>query len=340
MVPIIYHLGASRFSITIMRLNVSHNVSSERAIENCYMTYVVRSPSSSYVINSLVGCVVNAIFAIFGTFLNSLVVCVFWKTPKLRRKICYFMIMVLSSVDICVSIIVHPLHLVSSIAEITETSKCLYKMIYQTSAVIFSGMSTMTFFVMNIERYFSIVHPFFHRIHVSKRKCLMFSCIWWFICITTAVVPIFGVKINIFVTLLAHIVCLGTLFIYISIFYVARKSRSKTNEQIKGDTMAEESRKEREICSRNKSSLSQDIRLAKTYLLVVFCSLFCYAPNAVVLAIWRERLTTIDGVVQVKIWTVSLVAMNSTLNSLIFFWSNQTLRNEGFKVLKGLFKKS
>ena len=142
-------------SLSTMLFNASRNVSSEGLVESCYKTYVVRIPTTSYIINSVIGCVANAILAVLGTFLNALVVRVFWKTPRLQQKISYFMIMVLSSIDLCVSIVVHPFHLVNSIAEVTETSKCFYKMFYQTSVVMLSGMSYLTFFVMNIERYLS-----------------------------------------------------------------------------------------------------------------------------------------------------------------------------------------
>ena len=170
--------------------NASHNVSLDGLVESCYKTYVVRTPTTSYIINSVFGCVVNAILAVLGTFLNTLVVCVFWKTPTLRKKVSYFMIMVLSSIDLCTTIIVHPFYLVNSIAEIRETSKCLYKMFYQTSAVILSGMSFLTFFVMNIERYLAIFHPFFHKVHVTKRRCLLSSFLLWLACVVTGIAPI------------------------------------------------------------------------------------------------------------------------------------------------------
>ena len=96
-----------------MLFNASHNVSSEGLVESCYKTYVVRTPTTSYIINSVIGCVANAILAVLGTFLNALVVRVFWKSPRLQKKISYFMIMVLSSIDLCVSIVVHPFHLVN-----------------------------------------------------------------------------------------------------------------------------------------------------------------------------------------------------------------------------------
>ena len=149
-----------------MASNNSNLTNSYSSVEDCYKTYIVLLPTKSYIINSSIGCVINIILALAGTFLNLLVVCVFWKTPKLRSKVSYFTIMVLSCIDMCVGIIVHPLHVLSSVSEMTESSKCVYKMFYQTSAVIISGMSYLTFFVMNIERYLSIVHTIF-----SSYKC-------------------------------------------------------------------------------------------------------------------------------------------------------------------------
>jgi hypothetical protein len=35
-----------------------------------------------------------------------------------------------------------------------------------------------------------------------------------------------------------------------------------------------------------------------------------------------------------KLWSGTLVAMNSTFNCLIFFWRNSILRREGIKVVK------
>ena len=316
--------------------NASLNLSTESlTVEDCYLTYVVRKPTTSYIINSVFGCVVNAILAVFGTFLNALVVCIFWKTPTLQENVSYFMIMVLSSIDLCVSTIVHPFHLVNSIAEVTETSKCFYKMFYQTSVVILSGMSYLTFFVMNIERYFSIVRPFFHRVHVTKRRCLFTSFLLWLTCILTGIAPVFNLKIQIFVTTLALIVLIGTLYIYISIFYIARKQRHSSGQSTtRQEVDVEVSKRGRPEHSKKAVSFLHDLMLAKMYFIVVACNVLLNLPNAIVLAVYRERVKTLDGIVQIKIWTLTLVAMNSTANCIIFFWANKNLRSEGWKICK------
>ena len=318
--------------------NASHNVSLDGLVESCYKTYVVRTPTTSYIINSVFGCVVNAILAVLGTFLNTLVVCVFWKTPTLRKKVSYFMIMVLSSIDLCTTIIVHPFYLVNSIAEIRETSKCLYKMFYQTSAVMLSGMSFLTFFLMNIERYLAIVYPFFHKVHVTKRRCLLSSFLLWLVCVVTGIAPIFNLGIQIFVTVLALIVLVGTLYIYISIYNLARKQKHLARQA----TITLEDLKEeppRPEPSRDFVSVREDLVLAKMYFIVVACSFLLNLPNAIILAVYTERVQTLDDVVQMKIWTLTSVAMNSTANCVIFFWANKSLRSEGWKICKALLNR-
>ena len=318
--------------------NASHNVSLEGLVESCFQTYVIRNPTTSYIINSIFGCVVNAILAVLGTFLNTLVVCIFWKTPTLRQKVSYFMIMVLSSIDLCTTIIVHPFYLVNSITEITETSKCFYKMFYQTSAVILSGMSFLTFFVMNIERYLAIAYPFFHKVHITKRRCLLSSFLLWLVCVVTGIAPILNLDIQIFVTVLALIVLVGTLYIYIYIYNLARKQRQLVRQ---GAITLEELNKEhqRSEPSRKSVSLRDDLVLAKMYFIVVACSFLLNLPNAIILAVYTERVQTIDDVVQMKIWTLTFVAMNSTANCVIFFWANKILRSEGWKICKALLNR-
>ena len=318
--------------------NASHNVSLEGLVESCFQTYVIRNPTTSYIINSIFGCVVNAILAVLGTFLNTLVVCIFWKTPTLRQKVSYFMIMVLSSIDLCTTITVHPFYLVNSIAEITETSKCFYKMLYQTTTIMLSGMSYLTFFVMNIERYLAIFHPFFHKVHVTKRRCSLSSFLLWLVCVVTGIAPIIYLDIQIFVTVLALIVLIGTLYIYISIYNLARKQRHLSQQA----TITLENLKEeptRPEPSQKSVSLRDDLVLAKMYFIVVACSFLLNLPNAIILAVYTERVQTLDDVVQMKIWTLTLVAMNSTANCLIFFWANKILRSEGWKICKALLNR-
>ena len=359
-------------------LNVSNN---GEEVEDCYRSYIVTKPTTSYIANSVIGCIVNLILCFVGTFLNALVVYVFWKTSKLRYKVSYFMIMVLSSIDLLVTLILHPAHLVMSIAEIVEKPCCVYKAFYHITAVVLSGMSFLTFFVMNVERYLSIVHPIFHLRHVTKMRCLIVCSVFWSLTIFCGPVAYpLNLNVQFVITITALVVMLGTCYIYIAIFYIARKRRQAGNTRTQEEdpnvfpvihsahTNATLSENEPDTLSdRNPGDLNRqnhlsnvnnqgtssqanknsfktisflhDLQLAKMYLLVVFTTFVLNLPNAIVFAIFQDRVKSLNGVVQSKIWTVTLVLMNSTVNSLIFFWANQRLRTEGWKVCKRLFRR-
>ena len=352
-------------------LNVSND---ERELEDCFRSYIVTKATKSYIINSIICCVVNLILFFVGTFLNALVIYVFWRTPTLRFKISYFMIMVLSLVDILVTTIVHPAFLVLSIAEIIGKSRCIYKTFYHIASLVLSGVSLWTFFFMNVERYLSVVHPIFHLRHVTKLRCLMVCSVFWipmiFGSISAYVANYDGQNL---VTSLAVFIIIGTCYVYIAIFYVARKRRrglqqkrkkersdtfvvedsSHTNNVVtestdirsestldKPDPLSTMNNQDDEKETKSKKTVSyvHDLQLAKMYLLVVFTQFVLNLPNAIGLALNPDKLTTVDGWVQSKIWTVTLVLMNSTVNSLIFFWANGRLKKEGMKVCKRIFK--
>ncbi|XP_028403838.1 thyrotropin-releasing hormone receptor-like [Dendronephthya gigantea] len=352
----------------------------EGEVEDCYRTYIVTKPTTSYIINSVIGCIVNLILCFVGSFLNALVVYVFWKTPRLRYKVSYFMIMLLSSIDVLVTLIVHPAHLVMSVAEIIGKPKCIYKMSYQIAAVVLSGMSFFTFFVLNIERYLSIVHPIFHLQHVTKLRCLVVCIMLWSLAIFCGPVAYpLSLNTDLTITVSSLVVICGTFYIYFAIFYFGRRRRKgsqpnnvRRREENSNIFLVEDSthtdnmssciapeallnpnpdvpmktinmnqnvlKRDERKRSRKTVSLQHDLQLAKMCLLVVFISFALNLPNAVIFAVFTDRIKAVDGQVQAKIWTVTLVLMNSTVNCLIFFWANERLRKEGRKVCKRLCK--
>ncbi len=367
-------------------LNVSND---ERELEVCFRTYIVTKATKSYIINSIICCVVNLILFFVGTFLNALVIYVFWRTPTLRFKISYFMIMVLSLVDILVTTIVHPAFLVMSIAEIIGKSRCAYKAFYHIASIVLSGVSLLTFFFMNIERYLSVFHPIFHRRHVTKLRCLMVCSVFWIPMIIGGVCAyVANYDGQNVIALLCVFVIIGTCYVYVAIFYDARKRRRRlqhihkkersgtfvvehsshtmshtntvatenTDTCTQSENPIEDSKPdnlerpnslstinnpddEKEGTLKRRVSFVHDLQLAKIYLLVMCTNLVLNLPNAIGLAFNRDKLMTIDGWVQSKIWTVTLVLMNSTVNSLIFFWANGRLKKEGRRVSKRIFKR-
>ena len=166
-----------------MNFNTSSNISNVGfKFERCIMRPIVHSPSSSYIKSHIAICVVNTLFSIVGTILNSLVLYSFWKSPQLRSKMSYFVIMVLSCVDLGVVTIVQPLVTSFFIKEILESSKlCFHLTAFAVTSILFSGKSISTLLTLNIQRYFSIVCPILHRTTATKKRFLATSFFIWFI---------------------------------------------------------------------------------------------------------------------------------------------------------------
>ena len=123
------------------------------------MSFVLRSPSSSYISNAIAAVVVNIVLAVAGTILNSFVLFIFWKSRKLRSKLSSFAIMLLCSIDLGVGTVVNPLFALKYITML-DSPKCPYIAAYNVAILFFSGISACTLLIINIERYFAIIHPF------------------------------------------------------------------------------------------------------------------------------------------------------------------------------------
>ena len=125
-----------------------------------------------YFVNLIFLFVVNILFFFSGMCLNSLVIVSFWRSVQLRKKLCYFMIMVLSCCDL---LAVLTNHLFTAFV----TMLWLFKKInvYPDWLVIlfvvssrFIFYSLFALFVMNVDQYLATHYPIFHRTSVTKGK--------------------------------------------------------------------------------------------------------------------------------------------------------------------------
>ena len=74
---------------------------------------------SYYLINMIFIFAVNVFFFFTGICLNSLVILSFWRSVQLRKKLCYFMIMVLSCCDLLAVLTNNPLMALTSMSWLT-----------------------------------------------------------------------------------------------------------------------------------------------------------------------------------------------------------------------------
>ena len=127
-----------------------------------------------YFVNLIFIFVVNILFFFPGICLNSLVIVSFWRSVQLRKKLCYFMIMVLSCCDLLVVLTCHPLTALAAMLWLTEMfnvyPEWLVMLLHLSNICIFSSL--LALLVMSVDRYLATHYPLFHRTSVTKKKLL------------------------------------------------------------------------------------------------------------------------------------------------------------------------
>ena len=279
----------------------------------------------STVIHTLFLCLLNVCLMVAGIFLNSVVIISIWKSSQLRKKRCYFMILLLSCFDLPLVAITHPVLTSSTIfAALGQYNKVGGIACELYICMTLQAFSMLALFVLNMERFLALSYPFFHQAYVTKGRLILFLAILTMFptCLITlsqfnlkTLGNLFGIiYLSAFLSLLIYLNC--------KMFIIARSKRVKET---------------------GATPRSQQLKISKTYFktystcsLAVACYCVCFCPQLVYSTL---RLTSMlpsdDSQVEIlRLWTFTLMSLNSTLNCLIFFWRNSVLRCEGMKTVK------
>ena len=278
--------------------------------------------------NMLALCVVNGFFALAGIFLNSLVILSFWKSTQLRKKLCYFMILVLACSDLVVVSIIHPLLL--SFAILWFTRHFIIRFIFDP----FFGFSMFTLLTMNLERYWAVRHPYFHQRSITKRRLIGLLLIFW--------------SFVVIVSILSHqkvvpgeipgLTILGAIFLLI--LYINYQMMVTVRAIRQNDALI------MRYYSNEHDSLSTETgtyegrgmatKNASTCFLAIVCFFVCSCPVLVHNGIWYARKDTFSDEIRMPflLWAQTFLSMNSTFNCVIFFYKTTALRCEGKKLLR------
>lgn len=288
---------------------------------------VTQFPSRKYVISQIFYCFVNGVLIIPTVLLNSISVFTIWKTCHLKAKLCYFLILVQSLVDLGVGLISLPLYIVHAAVELMGTANCVDGFALQAVAYIPVGTSFLTIYLLTFERYLSILHPVIHRLYVTKTQVLLYVC-----CATASVIvagpvlTIISAKVhNGLSTATVWLVLAFNTFAYMRIYFAVKNMRFSKN------TIRHYSTEQSSYDMGTKRSLLRERNLAKSCGLVVLISYFCYVPFVVSSFYFKDdhmnyRVATC--------WSAVVMALNSSLNSLVFFWKRPLLRQEVLSVLR------
>lgn len=282
-------------------------------------------------------CIVNGSFATVGIFLNSLVILSFWKSAKLRKQQCYFMILVLACTDLVVVAVIHPLLVYSAILWFTNYDK--FHFIFDP----FFGFSMFSLLTMNLERYWAVRHPYFHQRSITKRRLLGLLLIFWLFVVVMSVVSHKKV-IEVQLPGLAILGAILLLIIYINYQMLVTVRTIKRNEakrmltmRCSADTVENLNQSATERSPNERSHPNS----VSTCFMAVLCFFVCSLPVLVHNGIWFAKEDTLADKIRMPLllWAQTFLSMNSTFNCLIFFYKTRALSCEGKKLLKtcGLF---
>lgn len=162
---------------------------------------------------------------------------------------------------------------------------------------------------------------------VTRKRLLKSMTLLWFI-------ALLGTVLSYYFAVFFHYVIVPELLlfnvflvcIYVKIYLASSKS-SKTVRDAEGNQNVERNGQRRQLLV--------NVKLAKSCFLAVITFVICYLPSSIIsnVAFTYEK----DLKICILVLSETLILANSTLNSIVFFWRNKTLRQEARAVLNRVF---
>ena len=288
---------------------------------------ITKLPSEKLFINHIFVLVFHGILIIPTILLNAIPLITIWKSSQLSRKPCYFIILVQSAIDLAVGVASIPLGILFLWSGLGgDTNYCFISFVAFRLTRLPVGLSAIILTVLTLERYIAIAHPYSYSTKVTiKRLFTLIGCCF----VVEFLVFASSLRIEWLVKIYAGVkrtfVFLFIIFAYTKIYLVVRKiahSQRKPEDPSSGENL-----------TRMKLFL-REIKQAKACFVVVTCfCVFSFLPPTIVAPLF-SMLDKFEGLA-VKSWVMGFALLNSSANSVIFFWTKTMLRREALKILKG-----
>ena len=296
---------------------------------------IEKFPSSKYELNQLIACVAMCILTIPVILLNGITVLTIFKSQRLKAKVCHFPVLLQSMADLSVGLLTLPLFSYLFLSEVYGSLDCVISFIFNTIAFIPWGLSLAGLCALTCERYMGIIHPIPHLNYVTKKLFLIYAaCV---LLVTFVIVPLAVVSATfyyIFCGVYAIIPMLLHTYCYSRILFSTRKKLRMRGHSVSSDDLGTGATKKSPNRAGQRRNSLMEIKLAKSCALVVVTFYVFCIPGEFLNIFYLEKDFILYRVVIT--WYVTALGVNTILNSIIFFWTRPLLRNEAFKVLKGL----
>ena len=280
--------------------------------------------SEKFLINHIFVITFNGILIIPTILLNAIAIITIFKSSQLKSKCCYFIILVQSVIDMLVGVLGIPLFIVYLSSAVGGNRNCLAANFAYRSIALPIGVSTITLAAMTLERYIAILHPYSYNNKITKKRLL--------ICVGSGVLFAISGIILAFTNMRQFAFCAAALQSLIFIFtaYSSIKIYSVVKNLSRSPNKPHDVTAEANIT--RKKVILQQIKHAKSCFIVVICfGLLCFLPIAIAVPFYNN--VDILKWEAIKVWVVTLGLLNSSVNSVIFFWTKKVLRNEAYKTL-------
>ena len=306
------------------------NDTGEEFFQHCVMfnlryEILAKIPSKAHFNNMISACTVSTILIIPTILLNGISVFTIKKCPQLKEKIAYFLIIAQSLADLTVGLVSLPSLSYLCFSQALDTANCFWLRFIVNFTIFPFLLSLITLTAMTVERYMSIVHPVKHRNMVTKRKVtllLVGGCLFMLAAIV-ALLFLQSEMFHGFIIICMALFLLLAIFSYTKIFFAVQKLHPPGNV---GDTSAPN--------GQSRRSFFKKIQLAKSCFLSVGCFFGCFAAGICLLS--SSPYVDKVHIIGLRAWAGAVMNLNSSLNSILFFWTRPLLRNETFKILKNM----
>jgi uncharacterized membrane protein YidH (DUF202 family) len=223
--------------------------------------------------------------------------------------------MLLSAFDLTTAIVGNLAFVLTLALTLHGHPNCTIIIYHETVTFFTVGMSLATLFALNMERCISVIHPFFHRTKITKLRLLGLAAIFWLHALVgTLSYPILGDVVARPITTYTTVFDIVlTMCMYIMMGRAVRRSTSNPSQ-----------------ANGHEVKKMQNLKMAKSCAIVVVGTVICCLPIGIV----RSRKPSVFIVMFMEVWAKTLSLLNSSLNSLLFFWRNPILRKEAKAVLK------
>ena len=140
------------------------------------ITVIHQFPNKEHAYNRIVILVINFVLLFPTILLNGVSVITIKKSSYLNSKVCYFVILLQSVVDLGVGLISLPLFVYGLMTPFQKIRNCTLMFLAFRTSFLPLGLSMATLSAMTMERYIGVLHPFQYQTKVTKKRILIYVC--------------------------------------------------------------------------------------------------------------------------------------------------------------------